>query len=103
MTITQAQIEAAEAEFRNVSALGKGLTQCIKAALAAAERAAWQPIEMAEIGGKSRVLVSVPINHHRLVIAILTKDNIWLDEQLKPMPYPPNYWRPQPAPPKQTP
>jgi len=103
MNITQPQIETAEAEFRNVSALGKGLTECIKAALAAAERAAWQPIETAEIGGKYRVLVSVPIKRHRLVLAILSRDGIWLDEQLKPMTYPPTHWRPRPAPPEPAP
>jgi hypothetical protein len=59
---------------------------------------AWQPIEMAPTD--KRVLVCVAeIPKHRRVIALKSKQGLWLDEQLQPMAYPPSHWQPLPAPP----
>jgi hypothetical protein len=63
-----------------------------------AERA-WQPIETAPTG--RRVLVCVAeIPQHRMVIALKSKQDLWLDEYLQPMTYPPSHWMPLPAPPE---
>ena len=71
-----------------------------QAVLEAAEHAAWQPIETAP--PEKMVLVCVAaIERHRLVIGLLSKDGIWLDEMLRPMRYPPTHWRPLPSRPEQ--
>ena len=59
----------------------------------------WRPIETAPIG--PRILGLVPIKNHRLIIVLLTKGGLWLDEQLHPMPYLPTHWLPLPAPPSE--
>lgn len=59
----------------------------------------WQPIETAPTD--IRVLVFVPIKHHRLVIALQTEWGLWLNEAYTPMPYPPSHWMPLPEPPQQ--
>jgi hypothetical protein len=58
----------------------------------------WQPIETAPVN--ERVLVFVPITHHRLVIALQTEYGVWLREDLQPMSYPPTRWMNLPTPPK---
>lgn len=58
----------------------------------------WQQIETAPVN--ERVLVFVPIKHHRLVIAMKTEYGVWLSEDLKPMSYPPTRWMNLPTPPK---
>jgi len=50
----------------------------------------WQPISTAPIN--KRFLAYVPINNHRLVIAIKTDMDLILDENLKPMTYMPTLW-----------
>src|SRR5258708_7133450 len=57
----------------------------------------WQPIDAAPIN--KRVLVFVPIEHHRLVIATKTDAGLWLREDHQPMSYPPSHWMPLPDPP----
>lgn len=57
----------------------------------------WQPIETAPVN--ERVLVFVPIKHHRLVIAMKTEYGVWLREDLQPMSYPPTHWTWLPTPP----
>jgi hypothetical protein len=60
----------------------------------------WQPIEIAPAG--KMVLVFVPIQHHRLVLATKTEYGLWLKEDHQPMPFPPEYWMPLPRPPIDT-
>jgi hypothetical protein len=58
----------------------------------------WQSIETAPFS--ERVLVFVPIKHHRLVIAMkIAHSGTWLQEDYQPMPFPPSHWMPLPAPP----
>jgi len=55
----------------------------------------WQPIETAPVG--KRILVKVPIDNHRLVIGLLTKEGIWLGEMMQPMAFVPPHWQALPA------
>jgi len=54
----------------------------------------WQPIDTAPKTG--RFLVYVPIDKHRLVIAMRGTGGIFLDERAQPMPWPPSHWMPLP-------
>lgn len=58
----------------------------------------WQPIETAPKDGR-RFLAYVPIEGHRLVIAMYSRQGLILNESLQPMPFPAFYWMPLPAPP----
>lgn len=58
----------------------------------------WQPIETAPKDGR-RFLAYVPIEGHRLVIAMYSRQGLLLDESLKPMAFPAFYWMPLPEPP----
>lgn len=57
----------------------------------------WHTIDTAPVN--KRVLVFVPIKHHRLVIAIKTEYGLWLREDYQPMSYPPTHWMHLPDPP----
>lgn len=50
----------------------------------------WNPIETAPSG--KRILVCVPIEQHRLVIALKNNFGLFLDEGMQPMQYPPFWW-----------
>lgn len=54
----------------------------------------WLPIETAPKG--KRILVCVAIEKHRLVIAYKNDFGLFLDEQMRPMQYPPFWWMPLP-------
>lgn len=55
---------------------------------------AWLPIDTAPVG--KRVLIAFSNRGHRLVIGLLSKDGIWLDEGLRPLPLHPFRWHPLP-------
>lgn len=57
----------------------------------------WMPIETAPKDG--RFLVYVPIENHRLVIAMRGICGIFLAEDAQPVKWPPTHWMPLPPPP----
>jgi hypothetical protein len=59
----------------------------------------WQKIETAPKDGR-RFLVYVPIDGHRLVIAMYSRQGLLLDESIKPMAFPASHWMPLPSPPE---
>jgi hypothetical protein len=63
-----------------------------------AQESDWQPIETAPTN--TRLLVFVPIKHHRLVLAMKTEYGLWLKEDLQPMSFPPSHWMLLPRPPQ---
>jgi hypothetical protein len=56
----------------------------------------WQPIDTAPKDGR-RFLAYVPIEGHRLVIAMYSRQGLLLNENCQPMPYPATEWMPLPA------
>ena len=54
----------------------------------------WQLIDTAPSG--KRILVCVPIEKHRLLIAQKNNFGLFLNEAMRPMVYPPAWWMPLP-------
>jgi Protein of unknown function (DUF551) len=61
----------------------------------------WHDLHVQYAPVMERILVYVPIKHHRLVLAVLTREGEWLDENLEPMSFPPSHWMPLPSPPEE--
>jgi hypothetical protein len=55
----------------------------------------WEPVETMPF--VMRVLVYVPIENHRMVIAYKQRQGLILDEHMAPMAYPPSHWRHLPS------
>lgn len=63
------------------------------------ETRGWSDIETAPKDG-TRFLAYVPIQNHRMVIAMAGDMGMILNESYLPMPYKPTHWMPLPPPPK---
>lgn len=59
------------------------------------KRNSWQPIETAPRDGRW-FLAYVPIERHRLVMCIYSKQGILLNESFQPLPWPATNWHPLP-------
>ncbi len=81
-----------EGVARDCAEHAKAEIEALPVGVFADEVTTWQPITETTPVSR-RVLVRVPIEKHRIVIGLLTKDGLWLDERLQPIPFVPTEWQ----------